>query len=372
MKIGIVTGIFHPEPGGPATTLYYLLPLIQARGHEVRVLTFGEAHAHDYGYPVTRITRQQSFPRRLIAYWRALLALARWSDALLIMGYVVHLPLLRPLYRKRIVTKIVGDYVWEYAWRHDLTRLDPVAFQTAPMNRKLRLIRWVYHYAVNRSDAILVPSAHLRGLVRGWGIPEAKIHTVYNAIPATGLHTADRSALRRELGLPVDAPLLVSIARLIPLKGVDLAVAALHHLPDAHLVVVGEGPQQPDLEAAAPDGRVHFVGRQPHNAVLRYLRAADVYVLSSRTEGLSHTLLEALEVGTPAVATRVGGNPEVITDGRDGLLVPPDDVAALTNAVRRVLADADFAARLAAAGRARSADFSWPSVVDGTLALLSS
>jgi glycosyltransferase involved in cell wall biosynthesis len=372
MKIGIVTGIFHPEPGGPATQLYYLLPLIRARGHEVRVLTFGEAHDHDYGYPVTRISRGQSFPRRLFAYWRALLGLARWSDALLVMGYVVHLPLLRPLYRKRIVTKIVGDYVWEYAWRHDLTRLDPVAFQTAPMSRKLRLIRRVYHYAVNRSDAIIVPSEHLRDLVRGWGIPDHKIHTVYNAIPDSDLHTVERAALRAELGLPQDAPLLVSIARLIPLKGVDLAVAALHHLPDVHLVVVGEGPQQAELEAAAPAGRMRFVGRQPHDATLRYLRAADVYVLSSRTEGLSHTLLEALEVGTPAIATHVGGNPEVITDGRDGLLVPPDDVAALAQAIRRVLDDPALAAGLAAAGRMRSADFSWSAVLDETLARLQS
>lgn len=374
MKIGVVTGIFHPEAGGPATYLYYLLPLIQARGHEVRVLTFGEPDPHDYGYPVTRISRMQSFPRRLWAYWRELVRLARWSDTLFVMGYVVHLPALRPLYRKRIVTKIVGDYVWEYASRHGYTSVDPVQFQSAKLSPKLSLIRRVYHYAVNRSDAVIVPSDFLGGLVRGWNLPASRLHVVYNAIPDTDLHTADRAALRRQLNLPPDVRILVTVARLTLYKDIDVTIKALENLPDCHLVLVGDGPMLEALQAMAPAGRVHFVGRQPHDVTMQYLRAADIFVLNSRVEGLSHVLLEALAVATPAIATNVGGNPEVITDGVNGLLVPTGDPAvladALVKAVRRLLDDPILYARLEQAGRARSQDFNWDAAVNKTLSVL--
>jgi glycosyltransferase involved in cell wall biosynthesis len=114
-----------------------------------------------------------------------------------------------------------------------------------------------------------------------------------------------------------------------------------------------------------------FVGRQEHEAVLRYVRAADVFVLSSRTEGLSHVLLETLSVGTPAVATRVGGNPEVLTDDVNGLLIPSEDPAALAAAIQRLITDPALAARLAEAGRVRSADFSWDATVSQTLTVIS-
>nr|MCU0475386.1 glycosyltransferase [Anaerolineae bacterium] len=129
--------------------------------------------------------------------------------------------------------------------------------------------------------------------------------------------TTDRRALRAQLGLPTEGRLIVSVARLTPVKGVHVLMKALPAVPDVHAVIVGDGPQRAELEALAPAGQVTFAGQQPHERVLMYLRAADAYVLSSYTEGLSHTLLEAVAVGTPCVATTVGGNPEVITDGRE-------------------------------------------------------
>ena len=101
-----------------------------------------------------------------------------------------------------------------------------------------------------------------------------------------------------------------------------------------------------------------------------YLCAADVYVLSSVTEGLSHTLLESIAVGAPAVASAVGGNPEVITDGVEGLLVPPGDPTALAAAVRRILDDPALARQMEAAGLARSQSFRWETEVAETLAAL--
>lgn len=376
MNIGVLTGTFHPESGGPPTYLYYLLPRLQAEGHTIRLLTFGEPtpEDHSYGYSVTRISRRQNRLARQWAHTRALLKLARQSDVLFVMGYVMPLPLLRVFFHKRISTKIVSDWSWEFANRNRLVALDVNVYQTAKLPRQLALFRAYYRYAVRRADAVIAPSSHVAGLVGGWGVPAQKIHVIYNAIPDSGLSETDRGVLRGELGLPPERPVLVSVARLAPVKGVDVMIRALPAIPDAVFVVVGDGPSQADLEALAASvgvaDRVLFVGRQEHEAVMRYIRAADVFVLSSRTEGLSHVLLETLLVGTPAVATRVGGNPEVLTDAVNGLLIPPEDPDALAAAIRRLIDDPALAARLAEAGLSRSADFSWDATVRQTLDLI--
>lgn len=372
MKIGILSGTFHPEVGGPPTYLLALLPDLQRRGHEIRVLCYGDAPPHDYGYPVQRISRRASVPLRLVAYLRAALELTRWCDVLYVQGYVFPLLLLKPLFRKRVVTKVVGDFSWEYARRHGLTELDVTAFQSAPHSLKLRLLRAVYHAALRLSDAVIGPSEHIASLVRAWGVPPERIHIVHNAIPDSGLRQVERAALRYELGLPVDQPLLAWVGRLINIKGPEVAIAALAHVPDAVLVMVGEGGLRAELEtqAATYPGRVRFTGPQDHDQVLKLIRAADVFVLSSYTEGLSHVLLESLSVGTPAVATAVGGNPEVLTDGVNGLLVPPGSPTDLAAAIRRLLHDPELNARLTAGALRRGEDFSWSRTVERTEALL--
>jgi glycosyltransferase involved in cell wall biosynthesis len=372
MKIAVLTGTFHPEPGGPPTYLYHMLPALQAQGHDIRVLTYGETHAEQYPYPVQRVSRRAAVPIRLGRYTGAALRLARWADVLYVQGYSIPLLLIRPFFGGRVVTKVVSDFSWEYARRHQLTDLDVVSFQTAHHPVKLRLLRGLYHHATRLADAIIVPSDHVARLVAGWGVSPARINVVFNAIPDSGLQHTDRQTLRRELGLPLDRRLLVSVGRLTPVKGVDVAIRAMQHLPDCDFVIVGEGEQRAELETLAEPyaEHIHFVGRKPHETVLRYIRAADVFVLSSYTEGLSHVLLEALSVGTPAVATAVGGNTEVLTDGLNGLLVPPGEPEALTEAIRQVIEHEDQAEKLIQEGFRRSADFSWQNTVIRTEQIL--
>lgn len=367
MRIGVLTGIFHPDAGGPSTYLYHLLPELQARGHSVELVTFGAPHEHAYPYPVTRVSGGRL--SRLLGFLRAAWGIAGCSDVLFVHTLaILMLPLVRLRFRRRIVIKVVGDWAWEMADRRKRTTLGVEAFQAARLPLPMRLIKAYHRYAVRRADTVIVPSQHVARLVTGWGVPQAKIRVIYNAIPASDLAAVPREALRRELNIP-PGKLIVSVARLTPVKGVDVMVTALERLPGWQCIVVGDGPQRAELEAMAAASRVTFTGLLPHDAVLRYLRAADVYVLSSRTEGLSHTLLEALAVGTPSVATRVGGNPEVITDGVDGLLIPSDDPAALADAVTRLDNPALYGAIADAAVR-RSRDFLWDGEVAQTVAVL--
>lgn len=371
MKFTFLSGTAYPETGGLSTFLHYFLPEAQRAGHQVSHLAFGDPAPPDTPYPAPRISRRQGVVQRNLHYIRAAQRMASASDVTFVLGYPV---LLMPFVRRqarRIVAKIDADWSWEVSDRRGWTTLDKNAFQTGPKAPHVHALRAYYLWAARHADLYSVPSQHMAQVVQGWGVPQQRIHVVHNAIPAPQLPTDDRRALRQMLDLPPETPLVVSVARLTPVKGVHVMLRALPHLPEgAQLVVVGDGPQRAELEAAAPAGRVRFVGEQPHERVLMYMRAADVYVLSSFTEGLSHTLLEALAVGTPAVATAVGGNPEVLTDGREGLLVPPDHPEALGQAITRVLSDAALAARMGEAGLARSADFRWEGEVAATLALM--
>lgn len=169
-------------------------------------------------------------------------------------------------------------------------------------------------------------------------------------------------ALRRDLGLPAEAPVVGTVAVLRRQKRLDLWLRAAARLlelqPDARFLVVGDGPLRGELEALAARpplaGRVVFAGLQ--RDVWPYLAAMDLYLMSSEFEGLPLALLEALASGLPAVVTAVGGIPEVVDDGTDGRLVPFGDPAALARAAGEVLADPEQARRLGVAARRRVAE----------------
>jgi glycosyltransferase involved in cell wall biosynthesis len=128
-------------------------------------------------------------------------------------------------------------------------------------------------------------------------------------------------------------------------------------LPDATLVVAGDGEERARLERLA-GARVRFLGARPRGEVLGLLAAADVAVLPSAWENFPHAAVEALAMGTPVVATRVGGVPEIVRDGENGLLVEPGDDAAFDAALERVLRDDDLRARLRAAAKGSVERFS--------------
>jgi glycosyltransferase involved in cell wall biosynthesis len=171
--------------------------------------------------------------------------------------------------------------------------------------------------------------------------------------------SSTRAAAKASLGLTAERPLIGTVGRLEPRKGTSTLLAALAVLRaggrhDAALVVVGDGPLRAELAADAERlgvaSHVQLLGDR--SDVRDVLEALDVFVLPSRTEGMSNALLEGMAMALPVVATAVGGTPEVIADGKSGLLVPADDPKAMAAAIARLLDDAAFATRLGAAARA--------------------
>jgi D-inositol-3-phosphate glycosyltransferase len=190
----------------------------------------------------------------------------------------------------------------------------------------------------------------------------------------------NRAQARRALALPIAGPMLLFVGRIQPLKGADVAVAALaevcHRHPDAFLAVVG-GPSGPDgdrelthlhtlVEELGLAGRVHFVAPQPHELLSTWYRAADVCVVPSRSESFGLVALEAAACGTPVVAAAVGGLTTLVDHGQTGFLVDERAPQAYAASIAAVLDDALGAAAMGAAAAARARRYTW-SVAAGRL-----
>ena len=337
MKLFIASGIFHPEAGGPATYLHELLPELIQRGWDVRALTYSDTLPADqhFPYPLTRILRQ-SLPIRLLRYAQAARPLLRWAD--LVYLHTLGLPLYGDHHARRVV-KIVGDQSWERSVRRGwiAPNEDIDAFQTRTYGLPVTLDRANRAREARSMDSIIVPSEYLKRMVVGWGVDPGKVQVIYNALPPdTVAPQITQAEARAHLNLP-DAPTVLTVGRILPWKGVDHLIAALHTLPDIRLIVAGDGATLDQLKAQAADlgDRVVFLGRVSREQMPLHMKAADYVALYSGYEGLSHTLLESLRVGTPVIASDKGGNPEVVQHGVNGLLVPYVDVEALALALEQ-------------------------------------
>jgi len=184
-------------------------------------------------------------------------------------------------------------------------------------------------------------------------------------IPHSGSTATD---IRAELGLAAGTPVIGVAAVMRRQKALDVLLDAharlLTEIPNAHLVLAGDGPCREELklhvEKLGTGASVHFVGRR--NDIDAILRSADVAAMSSDYEGMPLFALECMAVGTPLVATAVGGIPDIVTHEKSALLVPPRDPAALADAMRRILTDHELSASLVSAARVRSRAFSIDSV----------
>ncbi len=151
--------------------------------------------------------------------------------------------------------------------------------------------------------------------------------------------------------LSLEGPTLAFAGRLGVQKALGVALDALAAVPGVTLAIAGDGPERERLRRRARElglgGRARFLGAVSRETVLRLFRAADASLLSSSWENFPHTVVEALAVGCPVIATAVGGVPEVVRDGENGLLVPPGDPDALAAAIRRFFGDEELRRRLA-------------------------
>lgn len=225
-----------------------------------------------------------------------------------------------------------------------------------------------------RAGRVIAISAAVRRVLERDGIPSTRIVTVHSGINVEQVRNTRAGAIRAELGLPDSTPLAVSVGALEDSKDhatlIDAAAALRFRQPALHWVIAGDGALRSRLEGLIArlglEDRVHLPGRliEP----LRLIATADVFVMSSKEEGLGTSVLDAMALGVPIAATTGGGIPEMLNGG-GGLLSEPGDAPALAASVDRLLRDSALREGVRRAATARVAEFSDAAMANGVLSV---
>jgi glycosyltransferase involved in cell wall biosynthesis len=357
VRIVVVSGIWPPDPGGPASHAPALAGFLHDRGHTVEVVTTADEQPAEREFPVHWVSRRTPAGVRHIRCAALVRRRARQADVVYATSMIRRAAIGSSLARTPLVVKLVSDEVFERQQREERFAGTLDEFQRVGGVR-VRLLRLTRDWALRRARHVLCPSAYLRGVALGWKLDPARLSVLANPAPDVP-ELPPRDRLRADLGL--NGPTLAFAGRLGPQKALGVALEALVAVPDVSLAIAGDGPDRVSLERRAGElgveGRTRFLGSVSRDGVLRLFRAADATVLSSSWENLPHTVLEALAVGSPVIATAVGGVPEVVHDGENGLLVPAGEPDALAAAIRRFFADESLRRRLAEAAPASVAGY---------------
>ncbi|SCX95456.1 glycosyltransferase family 4 protein [Desulfoluna spongiiphila] len=238
----------------------------------------------------------------------------------------------------------------------------------------LAMIRPLLRYTLTQADAVISVCASLKEMMVELGIPSYKVSVIPNGIDGTAFYPADRAEARQRLGIPLDARVILSVGSLIRLKGHHLLVEAFGRIvaeePDhTCLYIVGDGVERGALhrqvEALGLGSRVVLCGQVPHGTLVDYYNAADLFFLGSEREGWPNVISESLACGTPVVATRVNGIPEIVRSDDLGVLVARD-VPSFVAGIRRALDTRWDRSAIGAYGQSRS----WAMVAQNVVSVL--
>lgn len=349
MKLLYWIPFFWPDPGGIETSATQLLPALKRRGHDIRVVcSHGRFECPDVtdfqGIPVHRFHFRAAVgktdPVAMIGIRRAISALKRE-----LKPDLVHVRIADPSGFFHLTTRDVHPAPTILSVHQNLDFYHLGAGDSTLMGKLIAAADWVHAVSSGTHEVLsrAAPSIVGRSSVIRNGL-----------VPPTLAPTP----------LPFDPPHLVSLGRLIERKGLDVLLLAFARLrlqhPHVRLTIAGDGPDRIALEqqsiALGLGDAVQFIGWVEREAVPALFNSATMLVLPSRAEGFPIVALEAAQMARPVVASAVDGIPEALTHGREGLLVPSDDVTALHDAIAALLASPDQARALGEAGRRRALD----------------
>ena len=342
MRVLVVSGIWPPDVGGPASHAPEVADFLLARGHRVEVVTTADSAPAARPYPVRFVPRSVPVGLRHLRAAALISRRAKENDVVYATGMLGRTTAACAVARRPFVAKLTQDPAFERALRRGHYTGSLEEFQHRRVGLTAALLRRARDFELHRAAHVICPSGFLAGLTEGWGVPPARVSVLPNPTPplpalpdwtpGSTLAFAGRLTAPKDLGVALDA--------VAACEGVTLRLA-------------GDGDERSALEARVATlglgDRVEFLGALGRDEVLALFRRADAAILSSAWENFPHTVVEALAVGTPVIATAVGGVPEIVTDGENGLLVPPGDPAAFAAAVRRFFAEPELRERLRSA-----------------------
>ncbi|MBD3311242.1 MAG: glycosyltransferase [Candidatus Magasanikbacteria bacterium] len=321
MNILICTGVYPPDIGGPATYVKILERELPRQGFDIKIVTYSDKNERNSDN-LKKIYRGKNILLRYFEFFLQIIKSLDWSDLIYVQGSMsegVPASLAAKLKRKKYVLKIAGDHAWEQGRQRFGVKDSLDNFQEKKYGTRVEIIRFLQKQVAKGAGRVIVPSKYLKKIVLGWGVEEKKIEVVYNAVKFTDVKVMNKPANERWL---------VTVARLTPWKGIDTLIdlmpILLKEFPNLKLKIIGDGSEFENLESRilnlGLENSVNLLGRLANKETLAYIKSADMFILNSAYEGLSHVILEALSLGTPVLASDVGGNPEVLQNGKIGEL----------------------------------------------------
>lgn len=335
MKVLIITPIFPPTIGGPATYSNELLTRLPPE-IDVKVLTFGQGSNQNVSY-VSTVNGQ--LVRQLKLFLTALKEGISCDIFYLQEPAVVGLSglLAAKLLGKKIIVKYVGDPGWEKS-RFDLKNPGTLGDFLTGKEPKTWLFK-ITKFVLRNSDRVITPANYLKALLsKAYSLPPAKIKVISNSVD---------EAQRPGAKLKHSA---VVVGRLVNWKNVDLIIKAMHlvhkTLPTAKLTIIGDGPEAVKLKNMG-EKNVFFQGSLSPQETLKAIAKSEMLILFSDYEGLPHVAIEAQSRGTLVVASNISGTNEVVNNGQTGILVNPKDISDLAFWLKKLFQDSSLKGELA-------------------------
>ena len=372
-RILLITNVFPPRIGGPATFIDQLALSLTQMGHKVTVLctseTINKSLDKDRPFRVVRILYDYNVLFLIRAFFLIFREMFFHNTILLNGGFEYQTYLSAKILGKKYVSKVSGDSAWETARNLGLTDLNIDEFQKYSTDKLFAPLMTRRNYLVTKISMIITPSDYLKSLVTLWGVDPRKVTRIYNAVQQKEFQSyLPQKRVENTFRI-------VFVGRLTNWKGIETILLAIQELSNVKVSIAGEGPEYPHLVELARQLNVHdkvdFLGKLNRDQIKEIVSHSHVLVLLSLYEGLSHTLLEAMAMGIPCIASRCGGNPETIRDGEDGVLIPPLNVNALKHALTIPKDDENYRYRLACNAKKRIKDFDFDETVQQTAAILS-
>ncbi len=378
MKILIATGIYPPDIGGPATMLAALAKALEDNGFEVKILTYSDEILKDEKN-IFRIGRKQNSLLMYLKYFLKMWKLSGWADVVYItdtysVGYFAYL--IKKITGKKYILRFAGNGAWETAVNKGWTNDYILDFQDKTYPKKIEKMKKRIKKIMVNADKVIAVCNFLGELAVKIGVEESKIRVIYNSIGFIKRGKIQKIGLRDRFGK--DAKIMVYSGRLVPWKGIDAVIKIvpklINKLGNVNFLVLGDGPEEENLKSQISNlkisGNVHLLGKVEHDKIIGYLQESDLFVLNTNYEGLSHAILEAMDAGTPVITTAVGGNPEIIDNGKDGLLVSYNNKEELFEAAVKILTNDDFKKSLIENAKEKLEKFNWEQNIKETIKVM--
>jgi glycosyltransferase involved in cell wall biosynthesis len=377
----MVSANYPPLIGGPAASVPYLSEELVKKGHETFVLTTGCP-----GYPRVneengvvvyrtsptvgevgslrvigkKILKMSGLGRKIVEREKIDIIHSHDTNISGVVGAIINLRK-----NKKSLVKYSGDLAWEF-----LSLKGKALNTTVWMKRSdVRVLLKLQNKIIGRYDKIIATSENERRVLEKMGAPKP-IEVIPNGVVINKYEEKDIEKVKKKIK-PNQEKIVMAASRLVVWKGLDFLIKAVKVISkkksDVKLVILGLGPEKERLEKLSKElglgEKVVFLGKVPHEKVQLYFRAGDVVAVPSLYEPFGIVILDAFAAGKPVIATKVGGVPEIIKNGENGILTKPGRATNLANEITTILENRKLRERLTRNAKKTVKKYEWKNLV---------